>query len=281
MASVDTSRFRNERPSVTLVISDVDGTLVDQNKELTPATVAAVKRLQEAGFGFTMISARPFSGLAPLVERLALDVPIGAFNGGLICRADGTVLSRHVVSKDVAYDAVRLAEGEPVDIWVFADDQWYGTSDAGPHVPSERLASNQKPIVCSSFSDLLNRADKITFVCDEETVLDALCDRIVAAHGGAATIVKSQTYYLDITAKTANKGDGIQRLAEAFCVPLDRTIVLGDQANDIAMFKRAGRAIAMGNATDKVKAHAADVTLGNDADGVAHAIDTFILGRMM
>lgn len=265
---------------MTLVISDVDGTLVDQNKDLTSATIAAVQRLREAGIGFTMISARPFSGLAPLAERLSLDVPIGAFNGGLICRADGEVLSRDVVDEDVARGSTCLAEGEPVDIWVFADDRWFATSDTGPHVPSERLASDQEPVLCGNFDNLLDRADKITFVCDDEGVLDALRDRIVAAYDGAATIVKSQTYYLDITATTANKGDGITRLAKAFGVPLDQTVVLGDQANDIAMFERAGRAIAMGNATDEVKAHAADVTLGNDADGVAHAIDTFILGRV-
>ncbi|OWK32083.1 Cof-type HAD-IIB family hydrolase [Sphingomonas mucosissima] len=266
---------------MTLVISDVDGTLVDKDKNLTPATIEAVQRLQSAGFGFTVISARPMSGLAPLVETLGLDVPLGAFNGGLVFRRGGEILCRHVVDAAVARSALRLAEGEPVDIWVFADDQWYATSDSGPHVPSERLASNQEPTICGGFSDLLDRADKITFVSDDPGVLDALHQRIVEAHEGVATIVKSQTYYLDITAVTANKGDGIARLAHALGVPLDRTIVLGDQANDIAMFERAGRAIAMGNATEEVKARAADVTLSNDADGVAHAIDKLILGRMM
>nr|WP_066776909.1 Cof-type HAD-IIB family hydrolase [Sphingomonas sp. CCH5-D11] len=275
------SRSRNEHACVTLVVSDVDGTLVDKEKRLTPGTLQAVQRLQAAGFGFTIISARPMSGLAPLAEELSLDVPMGAFNGGLVFRRGGEILCRHFVDEAVARGALALAQNEPVDIWVFADDQWFATSDTGPHVPSERRASNQEPRICSGFSDLLDRADKITFVCDEPAVLDALRDRIVAAHDGAATIVKSQTYYLDITATTANKGEGIARLADALGVRLDRTIAIGDQANDLAMFERAGRAIAMGNAPDDVKAQAADVTLANDADGVAHAIDKFILGRMM
>ena len=266
---------------MTLVISDVDGTLVDKEKRLTPATLQAVQRLRAAHFGFTIISARPMSGLAPIAEELSLDVPMGAFNGGLVFRRGGEILCRHLVDEAVARGALALARGAPVDIWVFADDQWYATSDTGPHVPSERRASNQEPTICGDFADLLDHADKITFVCDDPAVLDALRDRIVAAHDGAATIVKSQTYYLDITATTANKGEGVMRLAEALGVPLDRTIVIGDQANDIAMFERAGRAIAMGNATDEVKAQAADVTLANDEDGVAHAIDRFILGRMM
>lgn len=275
------SKSRNERSFVTLVVSDVDGTLVDKEKRLTPGTRQAVQRLQAAGFGFTIISARPISGLVPLAEELSLDVPMGAFNGGLVFRRTGEILCRHFVDETVARAALALARNEPVDIWVFADDQWFATSDTGPHVPSERRASNQEPLICDGFSNLLGRADKITFVCDEPAVLDALRDQIVAAHAGAATIVKSQTYYLDITASAANKGEGIARLADALGVRLDRTIAIGDQANDLAMFERAGRAIAMGNAPDDVKAQAADVTLANDADGVAHAIDRFILGRMM
>lgn len=266
---------------MTLVISDVDGTLVDKDKRLTPGTIAAIDRLRAAGFGFTMISARPMSGLAPLADELSLDVPMGAFNGGLVYRRDGEILCRHFVEEAVARGALALAQETAVDIWVFADDRWFATTAEGAHVPSERRASNQEPTICTGFEDLLDRADKITFVSDDPATLDALHDRILAADLGQATIAKSQTYYLDITATTANKGDGIARLAAAMGVPLGRTIVIGDQANDLPMFARAGRAIAMGNAPDAVKVQAADVTWSNSAEGVAHAIDTFILGRMM
>ena len=208
-------------------------------------------------------------------------MPIGAFNGGLIHRRGGEILCHHTVAEEVARGAIELAGAHPVDIWVFADDQWFASTDQGKHVTSERVSSNQEPVIRSDFADLLDRADKITFVSDDYALLDTLRDRIVACFDGQATIVKSQNYYLDITATAANKGDGVATLARALGVPLDRTIVLGDQANDIAMFDRAGRAIAMGNATEEVKAKAADVTTANDADGVAHAIDHFILGRMM
>lgn len=266
---------------MTLVVSDVDGTLVDKQKQLTPATVEAVRRLRNAGFKFTIISARPMSGLAPIVAGLGLDVPVGAFNGGLVYYPGGEVICRHVVDADVARGAIALAKGVPVDTWVFAQDQWFASTARGAHVASERVASNQEPALRDDFTDLLEHADKITFVSDDAAVLDGLRDAVLQRFEGKATIVKSQTYYLDITATSANKGDGVARLAAAIGVPLDRTIVIGDQANDLAMFDRAGRAIAMGNATDAVKARAADVTTGNDADGVAHAIDKFILGRMM
>lgn len=263
-----------------LVVSDVDGTLVDQNKALADATIAAVERLQAAGIGFTIISARPMSGIRWIADRLKLDGPMGAFNGGLVFMRDGTVVSRETVPESVARGVVAMARDTPAEIWVFADDQWHATSGEGTHADSERRSANQEPVICERFDPLLDRADKITFVCDTPEVLADLRDQALAAFEGEATIVQSQTYYLDVTAPAANKGDGIAALAEAIGAALADTIAIGDQANDIAMFERAGRAIAMGNATEAVKAKAGETTTSNDEGGVAHAIDTLILGKV-
>ena len=265
---------------MTLVVCDVDGTLVDGRKRLTDATLAAVERLRAHGFGFTIISARPVSGMMPLAEKLELDAPMGAFNGGIVFRRDGAIEAHHTIPPEVARGVFDAARGAVVDRWVFADDLWYASTDRGEHVAHERVASAQEPIVREGFEDLLDRADKITFVSDDPAVLGRLAER-VKPFAGCATIVQSQTYYLDITAQAANKGDGIAALARAIGVPLHKTIAIGDQANDLAMFARAGRSIAMGNAADAVKAQAGDVTTSNDMDGVAHAIDNLILGRMM
>lgn len=262
-----------------LVVSDVDGTLVDKRKNLADETVAAVARLRAAGVAFTIISARPMSGMRWIADRLDLDVPMGAFNGGLVFRRDGTILSHATVPEAVARGVIAMGQDAPVDIWVFADDQWHATRGEGAHAESERRSANQEPVVCDGFDHLLDRADKITFVSDEPEVLAGLRDKALAAFGDEATIVQSQTYYLDVTARAANKGDGIAALAAAIGADLADTIAIGDQANDIAMFERAGRAIAMGNATEAVRAAADESTTSNDAAGVAHAIDTLILGR--
>ncbi|GGB18435.1 hypothetical protein GCM10011380_05000 [Sphingomonas metalli] len=262
---------------IRLLVSDVDGTLVDKQKHLTDGTIAAVRRLAAAGVGFTIISARPRSGLMPLVEALALDAPLAAFNGGIIFRRSGEVIAHHPIDPEVAAGVLDAAQGEPVDIWVFADDRWYASTDRGVHVEHERVASAQEPVVTTDFAELIARADKITFVSDDEPVLRALHEQIAPLYDARATIAQSQTYYLDVTAKEANKGAGISSLAEAFDVPLSDTAAIGDQANDLPMLDRAGLAIAMGNAPQAVKDRAGAVTLANDADGVAHAIDTIIL----
>ena len=264
---------------ILMIVSDVDGTLVDKQKQLTPATIDAVARLEAAGVPFTIVSARPRSGMMPIAETLAIDRPMGAFNGGTIFTRDGTIIEQHMIDPAVARAMVTLSEGSDVDIWVFADDRWYATSGEGDHVDSERVSSNQEPVIVDDVADLLDRADKITFVSDHEPALRALHER-GRQFADKATIVQSQTYYLDITALAANKGDGVAALAAAADIPLDAVAAIGDQANDIPMLERVGLSIAMGNAADAVKSVADQTTLANDRDGVAAAIDTLILPRI-
>ncbi|WP_254602943.1 Cof-type HAD-IIB family hydrolase [Sphingomonas bacterium] len=262
---------------IRLLVSDVDGTLVDKDKKLTSAVVDAVRRLNDAGVAFTIISARPRSGMMPIADTLAIDRPMGAFNGGIVFTRVGQVMEHHVIDPNVARGVFDIVGDAKVDRWVFAKDEWHASTDEGVHVEHERLASNQNPIVQDSFDELLDEADKITFVSDDAELLRDLHKKATAKFGDRATIVQSQTYYLDVTARAANKGDGITALTAAIDIPLAETAAVGDQANDLPMLALARVSIAMGNAPDPVKAKAQHVTAGNDADGVAHAIDDIIL----
>ena len=89
--------------------------------------------------------------------------------------------------------------------------------------------------------------------------------------------MRSQPYYLDITAPQGNKGTGVTALAAAYGVPLPEVAVIGDQNHDLAMFRGAGLAVAMGQAPDNVRSAADHVALSNDQDGVADAIDRIVL----
>ncbi len=262
---------------IRLLVSDVDGTLVDKDKKLTPAVADAVGRLEAAGIAFTIISARPRSGMMPIADTLGIDRPMGAFNGGIVFTRDGAVMEHHVIDPAVARGIFEIVGGAEVDRWVFANDEWHASTDQGVHVEHERLASNQEPVVQASFDGLLEAADKITFVSDDADLLRDLHEKAAARFGDRATIVQSQTYYLDVTALQANKGDGITALTAAIDIPLAETAAIGDQANDLPMLALASVSVAMGNAPDAVKAKARHVTAGNDADGVAHAIDDIIL----
>ena len=264
---------------IQLVVSDIDGTLVRDDKSLAGTVVAAVSRLQAAGIPFSLISARPASGMLWIAERLRLHGAIAAFNGGTILRPNGAILSAERLDPACAARTLTLLDQPGVAPWLFTDGHWYARRPDQAHVPRERLAANLDPDYVADFSHLLARVDKIVGVSDDHALLARLEPLVGDALGTTATVARSQPYYLDVTARRANKGDGLVALAAAAAVPLDRVAVIGDQRNDLPMFARAGLTIAMGQGPAEVRAAARHVTRSNEEDGVAHAIDEIILPR--
>lgn len=275
------ARARVTGPSIRLVVSDVDGTLVRHDKTLAPVTIAAFARLREAGCQATLISARPPSGMFALAKALGLTLPLGAFNGGTLVRPDGGIISAATLDPALARRVLALAAEAGVDRWYYGGSRWYVSDAANPHIARERISAGVDPVVAEDPALIEAPADKIVCVSDDAALLERLDRRIMAALGDGATVALSQTYFLDVTAPAANKGDGVTALAQAAGVPLSQVAVLGDMPNDLPMFARAGVAIAMGQAPDAVRAAAAYVSASNEEDGVAQAIDRYVLPRLV
>ena len=265
------------QPPIKLLVSDIDGTLVRKDKSLADGTVAAVARLRGAGVLFSLISARPLSGMLEIAHTLRVDTPIGAYNGGTIGHVDGTVVAAERLPADVAREAVKRLDRDWTTLWVFADGLWHTRKLGNAHDDSERKTTAQEPTVVSSFDGLLDRVDKMVAVSDDEPRLMALEKETAQALGDGAAVARSQTYYLDVTAPGANKGAGVKAIAQALGVPLAQTAVIGDGGNDVAMFKVAGLSIAMGNGEATTRDAAMHTAPSNDADGVADAIDRIVI----
>lgn len=263
-----------------LLVSDVDGTLVRSDKSLSPGVVTAVRRLRAAGLPTTIISARPPSGMLWIADELGLTLPIAAFNGGTIVDHDGKVVSAARLSPEVAKQALELVDRPGVIIWLFSAGLWYAERPDGNHDIHERKSANQEPTFGADFTGLLGAVDKIVAVSDDHAMLEDLEGSVARALGENATVARSQVYYLDITAPAANKGDGVAQLAAAAGVALENVAVIGDQRNDVAMFRKAGLSIAMGQGPEEVRRAAMRVTGSNDEDGVAQAIDEILSGRL-
>ncbi len=266
--------------ALRLVVSDLDGTLIRSDKTLSSEVVAAVRRLTATGLPFSLISARPPSGMLWVAERLELNGVIAAFNGGTILRTDGTVLARYILSEATAGRALEFLRRFSVTLWAFRDGNWYASSLEDPHTPREIASANQQPVLEQDLKERPESIDKIVAVTDDVALLADLEARLREALGDDANVVRSQPYYLDVTAARANKGDGIAALAAAAGVSLGETAAMGDQRNDMPMFARAGLSIAMGQAPEDVQAAADLLSRSNDEDGVAHAIDEILLPRL-
>jgi Cof subfamily protein (haloacid dehalogenase superfamily) len=264
---------------VSLVLSDVDGTLVTTDKRLTDANLQAVRRLAAAGIQFTISSSRPPFGLRGLIEKLALTVPFGAYNGGALAMPDMAIIEQHLIPADAARRGLTLLAEAKIDAWVFSGNQWLLQNPAGAYVDHEKLTLQSGPTVVTSYDPYLQTIGKIVGVSADHAGL-AICETTARqALSPALTVNRSQPYYLDLTPPGIDKGTVVDALARRLGIPPDEIVTLGDMENDVAMFRKSGFSIAMGNAPREVQAAASAVTGTNDADGFAQAVERFILPR--
>jgi Cof subfamily protein (haloacid dehalogenase superfamily) len=267
-----------ETRKISLVLADVDGTLVTEEKVLTKRAQSAVRALQSVGIRFAITSGRPPLGMAMLFDALELDTPIAGFNGGLFVKRDLAILAQKTVPADVARQAINLIREHGLDAWVYSGNDWLITRSGAPHVAREAWTVKFEPKVVAGFDDSLHQVAKIVGVSDDLDRVQRCEADAQAAFGQRATANRSQPYYLDITNKDANKGAVVEYLSRHMGVPAEEIATIGDQPNDVLMFKRSGLSIAMGNASDQVKSQAHVTTDSYNDEGFAKAMERFVLG---
>ena len=262
---------------IRLVVSDVDGTMVTHDKVLTPSTIAAAHRLQAAGIHLALVSSRPPRGMAFLTMDLGLTGPLGGFNGATILAPDGAVIEERFVPEQAVRTSLDLFAERGVSPWLFADNQWLIKDYAGDYVARERMTVRFEPTVVDDFGPYLARCGKVVGASTQFALLAEVEHDLQRRLGATANAHRSQTYYLDVTNPAADKGTAVQALARWYGLDLADVCVLGDQHNDVPMFRVAGHSIAMGNAPAEVAAEARLLTGTNEEDGWAAAVDRHIL----
>jgi Cof subfamily protein (haloacid dehalogenase superfamily) len=268
-----------EASKISLVLADVDGTLVTAEKVLTARAVAAVQALHTAGIAFAITSGRPPRGMAMLIDPLALQTPVAGFNGGIFVKPDMTIMEEHVLAAVAATRAHDIILQHKMDVWVYSGKDWFIHNADAPHVAREQSTVRFAPTVTDNFKSALSSAVKIVGVSDDLDLV-ARCEKDVQeALGTGASAARSQPYYLDVTHPDANKGTVVTTLSKLLSVPTREIATIGDMPNDVLMFRKGGLSIAMGNASQEVQARADVVTASYDDEGFAKAIEQFILRR--
>jgi Cof subfamily protein (haloacid dehalogenase superfamily) len=264
---------------ISLLLSDVDGTLVTHDKVLTPRAVAAVRALDGAGIQFTITSSRPPRGLSRLIAPLDLKLPIGGFNGGALVRPDMSIVESLLLAPDIAREAMKIIAAHNMDPWVYTETEWLVHDESAPHVAREEFTLGFPAKAVADFGDALDHVGKLVAVGDDKAVVSQCNDALSAALGGHASATRSQSFFIDVTHPDANKGTLVGTLARLLSIPADEIATIGDMENDALMFRKSGLSIAMGNAEPAVKAQANLVTDTNEAEGFAKAVENFLLGR--
>jgi Cof subfamily protein (haloacid dehalogenase superfamily) len=261
---------------ISLVVSDVDGTLLTKDKILTDGAKAAVRKLRTAGIGFTIVSSRPTIGMGFLIEPLAIALPVGAFNGSSTVDAELKPIEQHLIAPEVVQRSLAVLDAFGVDIWLFTNESWYTRNRVGEYVASEEHAIKARPTIIGDFAPHLRQACKIVGASSDAALLRRCETAMKQAVGREATAVRSQPYYLDVTPPGHDKGTFVEAMSRRLGISTDAVATIGDMENDLPMFARSGVSFAMGNATDEIKKQATHVTDSNERDGFARAVETVL-----
>lgn len=266
-------------PRISAVLTDVDGTLVTKDKQLTERAIAAVVQLRQRGIIFTVTSGRPPRGMRMLVEPLGLTMPMAAFNGGVIVLPDLSVLDERLLPDYLLPALIDMIQSHGLDVWLFGAKDWYVRSRTAPRVDRETSNIQFPPIVVPTLSAVTAGIVKVVAVSEDPDRVARCETALQQAFGTQVSATRSTPHYVDVTHPTANKGEVIARLSRYLNIPTENIATIGDHRNDILMFERSGLSIAMGNASDEVKQHANVVTASHGDEGFARAVENFILPR--
>ena len=265
--------------TIAAVLADVDGTLVTKSKVLTPRAIEAIESLHERGVLFAITSGRPPRGMRMLVHPLEMRGPMAAFNGGIIVQPDMTIVDEQAIPDDVTPAVIDAIRAHGLYAWIYRATEWYVTDPHAPHAAREASTVQFQPTVVPSYDGLFDRVVKIVGVSDDHDRV-ARCEAALQQQFGAhVSAARSQPHYVDVTHPTANKGAVVERMSHYYKIPLEHIATLGDQPNDVLMFRRSGLSIAMGNANEEVRREATFVTASNEDEGFAKAVEEFILPR--
>ncbi|NCC09333.1 MAG: Cof-type HAD-IIB family hydrolase [Bacteroidia bacterium] len=265
-----------------LLVLDVDGTLLNEAKEISKRTFATLLKVQQMGVRIVLASGRPTYGLIPLAKKLELGRYGGyilSYNGSQIMKAEnGELLFERRINPEMIPYLEKKAHKNNFAIFTYNENCIFTHSPENPHIIREAELNDLVILEEEEFSTSIDFApSKCMLVSDDEEALIGLEQHWKKRLDGALDVFRSEKYFLEVVPCGIDKANTLGVLLEALKLKRDEVIAIGDGVCDVTMIQLAGLGIAMGNAQDSVKACADMVTLSNEEDGVAVAIEKAIL----
>lgn len=264
-----------------LIALDMDGTLLNPQGLISPRTHAAIAAARAKGVTVVLASGRPLEGMSRYLAELGLtgqDDYVICYNGALVQQvADQRIIRSQLLTGSDASAIARLADELEVNVHGFSVSQGLISPRVSTYTEHESHLIGM-PINLIDFATLAadEQIMKVMMI-DEPPQLSRAIERLPAELYERYTVVQSAPFFLEFMNKQSNKGTGVAALAEHLGLDASQVIAVGDAGNDHHMIEYAGLGVAMGNATDDIKALAQHITGRNDEDGVAQVIERFIL----
>lgn len=268
-----------------LLVLDVDGTLLNDEREISKRTLAALLKVQQMGVRIVLASGRPTYGLMPLAKTLELGNYGGfvlSYNGCQIIKAqNGEILFERRINPEMLPYLEKKARKNGFAIFTYHDDTLITDSPDNEYIKNEALLNNLKIIREDEFSTAIDFAPcKCMLVSDKEKALIGLEQHWEKRLAGTLDAFRSEPYFLEVVPCGVNKANTLGALLEHLGVTREEVIAVGDGVCDVTMLQLAGMGVAMGHSQDSVKVCADYVTVSNEEDGVALAVEKLILAEV-
>ena len=268
-----------------LLVLDVDGTLLNDEREISKRTLAALLKVQQMGVRIVLASGRPTYGLMPLAKTLELGNYGGfvlSYNGCQIIKAqNGEILFERRINPEMLPYLEKKARKNGFAIFTYHDDTLITDSPDNEYIKNEALLNNLKIIREDEFSTAIDFAPcKCMLVSDKEKALIGLEQHWEKRLAGTLDAFRSEPYFLELVPCGVNKANTLGALLEHLGVTREEVIAVGDGVCDVTMLQLAGMGVAMGHSQDSVKVCADYVTASNEEDGVALAVEKLILAEV-
>ncbi|EOT44942.1 sugar-phosphatase [Enterococcus columbae] len=268
--------------SIKLIAIDIDGTLINNQHQITPEVKEALQAAKAQGVKVVLCTGRPLPGVLNYLNELDLfsgEDYVISYNGSLVQNTSTKeIVSQHGLTLADYNDLEYLSRKIGVHLHATTEDTMFTANrDISPHTVREAYLVNM-PVKYRTPAEMGEELNIIKIMMiDDEEILDAGIKQIPQEYFERFTIVKSSPYFLEILNKNVNKGIALESLAQFLNLSADEVMAIGDNENDLPMINYAGIGVAMGNATDNVKKHADVITASNEEHGVAQAVKKYVL----
>lgn len=262
-----------------MIAIDLDDSLLDNDLMISPKNKEALYRAIEQGVIITIATGRMYISALVYAKQLGLDVPLITYQGGLVKSAlSGQVLYNKSVPIDISQKIIGMARSKDAHLQIYIEDDYYFEKNNSYSEGYGKNVGVMGKEVGPLDVFLTLEPNKLIIIQEPEKILE-LKDLFDETFGEEIEINISKPQYLEFTHKDASKGKALQHLAMSKGIDRENIMAIGDSYNDISMMRFAGLGVAMDNAPDDVKKWADYITGANYEDGVAQAINKFVLER--
>ena len=259
---------------------DLDGTLTNSKKEITPHTIDVLIQAQQKGLRIVLASGRPIQGIMPLADQLHLKEYGGyimAFNGGLIIEcATGEAIYQKLLDTPVYKHLYEVGNTEDFKILSYLDNSIACEDIENEYVRYAARLNKMKLKKLNNFLEEINFPEPKCLIVGNEEKLAILEKELAEYYKGKMSIYRSEPFFLEVLPLGIEKAKQLAFLLNHLGIKKEELMVCGDGYNDLGMIEYAGLGIAMSNAQAVVKKAADYITLSNEEDGVAAAVKKFI-----